>query len=155
MRDYALWPLAGLMAGTTIESTVALAEQLATAPLSRDDRIELTSALPLLSGLRLPGSALIEALRRSLVIEEIWKESSFVTAIHDLAWEEGLEKGRAEGRAEALRDVARTTLRNRYGELSEDISAAINAASEAVLFEIITHIPTETIAEVRTRLGLT
>ena len=91
-NDYNIWPVAALMAGTTADSTIAIAERLAAAPLPRRERSELAGTLILLAGLRVPRAALADALRRAHMIEDIWKESSFAEAVYDVASEEGVAR---------------------------------------------------------------
>ena len=47
-NEYHLWPLAGLMGTVTPDSTIAVAEQIAAAPLPRYEQGELTGLLALL-----------------------------------------------------------------------------------------------------------
>ena len=50
--------------------------------------------------------------------------------------------------------MALIALEGRFGPLSGDLRAAINAADEATLQEIVARIATETLDQVRARLGL-
>jgi hypothetical protein len=153
-NDYPIWALAGLMAGATVDTTIAVAERLAAAPIPREDQIEFTNALLLLSGLRLPGRAILEALRRSSMLDDILRESSFADALREYLHDQWKEEGVEQGRMEATRQAARVALEGRFGALSADLLAALNAANEQVLMEIIASVTTETLQQVRQRLGL-
>jgi hypothetical protein len=80
------------------------------------------------------------------LINELWKHSS-------TAQEFAAEKV-AEGRAEARREDARLVLEERFKTLSEDIVQAINLADEATLREVIKHAYSDSVEQIRARLGL-
>jgi flagellar biosynthesis/type III secretory pathway protein FliH len=92
-----LWPLAGLMANVTPESTQRAAEQILAAPLPVHERDELTRSLALLAGMRLSHQALRDALRRAHMTLNLWEESTLKEALADMAREEGLEEGLEQG----------------------------------------------------------
>lgn len=59
-----------------------------------------------------------------------------------------------EGERRMARRMALIALEGRFGPLSDDLRAAIEAADEATLQEIVAHIATESLDQVRARLGL-
>jgi len=160
---YDLWPLAGLMAGVTVETTLAVAERIAAAPLPRHERSELTGLLTLLAGLRLSRKTLLEAIGRNTMIKDIWEESSFADAAYDIFHDRlvaegkavGEAMGRAEGEATAARELAQLALEGRYGALSDDLVTTLASADPAACRAIVAHLTTDTLEQVRERLGLT
>lgn len=147
---YALWPLASLMAGASIETTVAVAEQLAVAPLPRQERSDLVGLLTDLAGIRLPIQALLEALRENTMIDDLLRESGVAEYFRQEALKEGKEAGMREG----MRQMIIVALEGRFGELADDLRAAVNQADEATLEAVAAHITTETLDQLRERLGL-
>ncbi len=143
---YHLWPLAGVMKDTSADAALEVAERLASAPLPRKERIELTGALALLAGIRVPKANLAQAFRRNPMIEEFLRESSFTEMVHDLF--------REEDEARGMRRMTQVALEGRFGPLSEDLLAALGAADQAALEAIAAHLTTDDLAEVRARLGL-
>ena len=143
LPQHELWPLAGLAADVTVDSTIAAAERIAQAALPLAERSELLGALALLAGLRIPRGAVLTALRRSLMLQDIIRESSFA---QDL-----IEEGKVEGQ----RQMARLALQGRYGPLADELVAAVNAADDATLRALVEHLTTDTMSDVRARLGLT
>jgi hypothetical protein len=156
---YDLWPLAGLMADVSVETTLAVAERIAAAPLPRHERSELTGLLTLLAGMRLSRVTLLEAIGRNGMIKDIWEESSFADAAYDIFHDrliaEGEAKGEAKGEATATREMARLALEGRYGALSDDLVTALASADPAACRAIVAHLTTDTLEQVRERLELT
>jgi len=145
-----LWPLAGAMAGTTVETTLQVAERIAGAALPAQERDELPRVLVLLAGLRLPAQVLGEALRRRPMIEDLWKESSLGQALRDLAEERAHQQGKADG----LRQATEVALEGRFGPLDADLRAALSTADQDTLLDLIAHVATATLPRTRARLGL-
>lgn len=142
--QYSLWPLAGLMANVTPESILSVAEKIASAPLPTHERGELTGTLVLLAGVRLRSQDVLEALRRQQVIDDILKESSFTEVMRVLL------------APEYARTHARIALEGRFGApLDEQILAALDNAEEDVCEAILAHVSTDTLDDVRARLGIT
>lgn len=81
------------------------------------------------------------------MIEEIWKESTFLEVAADILRPQ-LE---AEGERKGERKMARVALENRFGPLSAEVLAAIQAADEATLEEVV---GSNSLEEARTHLGL-
>lgn len=148
--NHALWPLASLMADTTIENTLEVAERIAATPLPRTERNEITSTLMLLATVNLPLDVLFDAVRRHPIMEDIIEESGFAQYFR----QRGREEGREEGRAEIGREMARLALEGRFGSLSADVLAALGTADTATLQAIVAHVSADTIEQVRQRLGL-
>lgn len=72
LRDRELWPLAGLMGKQiTADSTFAVAEKIAQAPMPRQEKSRLVGLLGVLAGMRLPEVDLLKALERDHMIEKI------------------------------------------------------------------------------------
>jgi hypothetical protein len=134
----ALWPLASLMAEVTAASTLAVAERIVQSSLSEDERRDLTGLLLVLAGSRVAPSALLNALGRSQMINDLLKDSSFVQVM--------IEEGE--------RRLVRMTLETRHGVLSEDLLAALRSADEATLLALNANIAADSLEQVRARLGL-
>lgn len=144
--EYTLWPLTSLMAGVTAATTVRVAERIATSPAPRQERSDL---IGLLVGLAPPLSSrrtLLDQLRRNPMIDELLRESGII--------QEFIEQGRTEGE----REMALVALEGRFGPLSEDVRAAVatanEAANEAALRELMAHLTTASLEQVRARLNL-
>jgi len=148
--EYALWPLAGLMAGVTVETAMRVAERIAVAPAPLEERRELTGPLVTLAGMRLPRRALIDTVRRNPVIDELLRESS----VAEEFIEEGFKQGREQGREQGMRMAARLALQGRLGALDQALLDAIERADEATLERVLLHATTDTPEEIRARLGL-
>lgn len=140
---YGLWPLAVLMGqNVTAESTFAVAEKIAQAPVPRQEKSHLMGLLGVLVGMRLPEVEVLKALERDHMIEEIWEESSYGEAVQTHA------------RKKMAREMAQLALESRFGKLDEDILAALKPADEATLKALVAHSSTDTLEQVRARLGL-
>ena len=150
----ALWPLASLMAGATVDTTVMVAERIASAPLSRVERGELSGLLWVLAGLRLSRTVLRSAVRRNQMIRDLWQESSFGALVRDEARKEGLKEGRQEGRQEGMRALAQVALEGRLGTLRADMVDALQTADDETLVAVMAHIASDSPEQVRQRLGL-
>jgi hypothetical protein len=148
--DYALWPLAGLMAGATVESTEAAARRLVEAPLPEEERRELAGQLVALAGTRLPVAALLAALRRNPMLDDLLTDNPLIQALV----EQGREQGREQGALEAQREMARAMLQARFGPLGDDVLAALASADRETLLALATNAATDTPEQVRARLGL-
>ncbi|HEX9414129.1 MAG TPA: hypothetical protein VF916_11550 [Ktedonobacterales bacterium] len=151
---YALWPLASLMAGATAESTPALAERIVAAPLSQEERSELSSLLVSLAGLRVSPQTVLAAIRRNPMIDELLRESGVVQAWIEAGKKEGREEGREAGMRQMARQMAQAALQGRFGTITDDVQAALVTADEATLQALVAHIATDTLEQARVRLGL-
>ncbi len=137
---YSLWPLAGLMGQrVTAETTFAVAEKIAHAPVPRQEKSRLMGLLGVLVGMRLPIADVMNALERDYMIEEIWEESSYGEAVQEHA------------RKKTARRMARVALEKRFGPLSDEVLTAIQAADEATLEEVV---DSRSLEEARAHLGL-
>lgn len=72
------------------------------------------------------------------MIDDLLKDNSFVQVM--------MEEGE--------RRMVWKALEGRFGPLSEDVQAAPQSADEAVMLTVITNVGTDTIEQVRARLGL-
>ena len=79
-------------------------------------------------------------------MNDLLKESSFKDVMADLL--------RPELEAEGMRRFAQTALESRFGPLTADMQAALNKADEATLQALAEHLSTDSLAEMRARLGL-
>lgn len=148
--SYELWPLAALMAGTTVESTQSIAERIAAAPLERAERSELIGLLAVLAGIRLPRDAILAVLRRNHMLDDLLKESSVASA-----WfEEGIEQGLQQGLQQGMRNTIRLVLEGRFGTLDEAVRAALDQADETLLADLSRHAGTDSLEQIRARLGM-
>jgi hypothetical protein len=141
-----LWPLAGAMAGVTEGSVLAAARQIATAPVEEQERSDLLELLALLAGLRLPARAMLDALRREPMIEDILRHSSVAQAL--------IEEGRDEGLNEGMRESVRLVIEGQLGPLDDELRAAIERADQTTLRVVLAHVATDTPEQLRARLGL-
>lgn len=151
--QYGLWPLAVLMGQGTEANTQTVIEQIAQAPLPRQEQGKLTGFALLFAGMRLTKTMLAhltEQLRSNPMMEEIWKESTFLEVAADILRPQ-LE---AEGERKMARRMARVALEGRFGPVSDDVLAAIQVAEEAALETIVAHSSTDTLEQMRARLGL-
>ena len=76
------------------------------------------------------------------MIDELLRESGII--------QEFIEQGRTEGE----REMALVALEGRFGPLSENVRAAVAAANEAALRELMAHLTTASLEQVRARLNL-
>lgn len=134
---YELWPLAGLMAGVSVESTLAVAERIARAPLPRDERDELERSLALFAGMRLPQQSLVDAIRRAHMALNLWEESVLKDALAQIMLEDEREEGKAEGEVDGMRNSLRLVLEARFGQLDDVLTTAIQQADAAALPELL------------------
>lgn len=140
--SYALWPLASLMGGATEATTIEIAERLATVDAPRQECSDLMGLLVGLAGLRTERESLLAALRRHPMLNDLLRESS----IAEMFIEEGELRG--------ARRMAQIALQGRFGALSEDLLTALGHADEATLQDLVAHVVTDSLEQVRTRLGL-
>jgi hypothetical protein len=133
-----LWPLSSLMAHTTVASILATAERIAATHVSPQERSDLAGLLVLLAGLRFPPDLILDALRRNPMIEDLVKQSSVAGVLID----------------EGMRKSVRLAMQGGFGPLDEDVLAAIQRADKATLENVLIHIATDTLEQVRARLGL-
>lgn len=145
-EDVALWPLASLMAGVTAETTLRVAERIARARVTRDLRRELASLLALLASRRLAPDVLHEVMRSNPMLEELLRESPLAELLK--------QEGRQEGQLAGERVMVREALEGRFGTVPDDVLDALQQADEATMRDVIRHLATETVSQVRERLGL-
>lgn len=149
---YELWPLAGLMADVSVESTLAVAERIARAPLPRDERDELERSLALFAGMRLPRQSLIDAIRRAHMALNLWEESVLKDALGELMLEREREEGKAEGEVDGMRNSLRLVLEARFGPLDDTLTAAIQQADTAALPDLLARAAKDDLPAIRAAL---
>lgn len=93
-------------------------------------------------------------VRRVFMSTEILDQSPLFRSMIREATEKGLAEGEAKGEAKGLREAARAVLEGRFGTLDADTLAALSAADDATLKALLPHLGTDTLAQVRERLGL-
>jgi hypothetical protein len=64
------------------------------------------------------------------------------------------EQGMAQGEERGLREGALTVLRGRFGDPAADLAQAISVANRETLMALLLNAATDTLAQVRERLGL-
>jgi predicted transposase YdaD len=138
-----LWPLAGLMADTTVESVATVGQQIAAVQeLSRPLKAELVGYLGLLAGIQLEHTEVRAALRRHPMVNDLWQKSSIAQDLKE------------EGRLAEARDLAQLALEGRFGPLSADLLTALQDVDEATAREVIQSVTRISLEQVRVRLGL-
>lgn len=138
-----LLPLTPFMQGAdvpAIERAAAIIKERA----SSEEASDLVSLLAVFMARFYGSSAAREMVRRVFMSTEILDTSPL--------YQEMKAEGRAEGRAEGLREAVRLALEGRFGALDADLLAALNAADEARLREVIAHVASDTLGQVRERL---
>jgi hypothetical protein len=107
--------------------------------------IHLVSLLLDIAGLRLKRADVLEVIRRHPTMNDLINESSFTEVIEELRG----PKWKLAG----MREMAQGVLESRFVSVPVDVLAALNAADEATLRALIPAISTESLEEVRARLG--
>jgi hypothetical protein len=130
--------LATLMGGMTLDSVVTTAEQIAAAPLSLEERGELTGLLVVLSDLRLRRKEVLAALRRNPMLDEIVRQSSLAEEFFD----------------EGMRESIRLVLEERFGAVDPALVAAIGEADTEQLRALVKLSASASQEEIRAHLGL-
>lgn len=92
----------------------------------------------------------LDMFRRLFMSTEILQEFPLFRSMMAEAEARGEEKGKAEGERELLLRV----LERRFGELNEDMQQAINAADSNALTDLALAAGTESLEQLRARLGL-
>ena len=134
----------------TVEAVAQAVQQRA----SSQDVAELELLLALFSARALGTETVLEMIRRLFVNTEILEESPLYHYLVKRATEQGMAQGMAQGEERGLREGALTVLRGRFGDPAADIAQAISVASREILTAILLNAATDTLAQVRERLGL-
>jgi len=101
-------------------------------------------------GLTADPTAMVAALRRRPIIENLLRESGMARL-----WRQaGKGKGRQEGERERAQQMARVAMEGKFGPLSAALVGAMERADAATLEAVVTRLTTETLEQVRARLGL-
>lgn len=83
------------------------------------------------------------------MVEDLWKASSLTST----AYAEGEAEGEVRGERKGLREAIQGVLESRFGLLSQEVTQALNRADEATLKRLVTHVASDTLEQVRQRLG--
>ncbi len=89
-------------------------------------------------------------VRRVFMSTDLFRDSPLIQSILKEAAEEAAEKARIQ----TTRELAQAALEGRFQTLSEDILQALGTADEATLKAIVAHVSSDTLEQVRARLGL-
>lgn len=156
-----MFPLAPFMQGADITIIEEAAQQL-----DREAEGDLGATLKTLLAVftaQFHGQAIAKALLEKLqmdtsIVEESplyqeWVQQAKAEGIIE-GKAEGIAEGKAQGFAEAMRAMVRRALEGRFTTLDADLVAAIAYAPEATLDAVITHVATDSLAEIRARFGL-
>lgn len=73
--------------------------------------------------------------------------------LHDL-WEKMIARGEAQGEVKGMRALLRQVIEGRFGSLSQEVVDAINALDATQLSEIAPYAGTDSLYQLRARLGL-
>jgi len=89
------------------------------------------------------------------VMLAIWRKLSMSTELIEGSslYQQWVAKGREEGERTALRDSARLALTSRFTSLPDDILQALEQADAAQLRDVLAHIGSDTLEQVRARLA--
>ena len=85
----------------------------------------------------------------------------YITSVERIAREDGIEQGIERGIEQGIergieqgeRRLAHVALEGRFGPLSADLLAALQTANEATLLDVVAHLSTDTLEQIRARLG--
>lgn len=142
----------------TIEAVAQAVQQRAPA----GDVAELELLLALFSARSLGTETVLGMIRRLFMSTEILDESPLYHYLVQKAREqamaegkaEGMAEGKAEGMAEGMAQGVLALLRVRFGDPAADVVEAVSTASRETLLAILHNATTDTLAQVRERLGL-
>jgi hypothetical protein len=141
-----LLPLVPFCAGGADLGVIERSAELVQEMVSGGEAEILESLLFVFAARSFDASVLLAMMRRLHMSTEIIEKSAF--------YQEALVKGVEQGKVEGIRDAAFVTLRGRFGELPPDLLSAISEASSDVVLDVLAHAGTETLEQVRSRLGL-
>jgi predicted transposase YdaD len=92
------------------------------------------------------------------MIEDLFRESGLAEVLIEEGKQEGRQEGRQEGeekgKQEGARLMAQVALEGQFGPLGEELAAAVQRADVPTLQDMVAHLPTESLEQVRARLGL-
>jgi hypothetical protein len=118
------------------------------------DMAELELLLALFSARNLGTEPIMGLIRRLFMNREILEESPLYHWLMQKATEQGMAQGMAQGEERGLREAVLIILRGRFGEPDADIVTAVDGASRETLSALLLNAATDTLAQVRGRLGL-
>ena len=134
----------------TVETVAQVVQQRA----SSKDVAELELLLALFSARALGTETVLQLIRRLFVNTEILEESPLYHYLVQKATEQGMAQGMAQGEERGLREGVLTALSIRFGDPAAGIAQAISVADRETLRAILLNAATDTLAQVRERLGL-
>jgi hypothetical protein len=138
----------------TIEAVAQAVQKRAPA----EDVAELELLLALFSARSLGTETVLAMIRRLFMSTEILDESPLyhylVQKAREQAMAEGVTQGVTQGEERGLREGVLAVLRGRFGDPATDVAEAISTASRETLLAILLNATTDTLAQVRERLGL-
>ncbi len=114
------------------------------------DMAELELLLALFSARNLGTEPVMGLIRRLFMNREILEESP----LYHWLMQKATEQGMAQGEERGLREAVLILLRGRFGEPTDDVVQATATASRETLNAILLNAATDTLAQVRGRLGL-
>jgi predicted transposase YdaD len=93
-------------------------------------------------------------VRRVFMSLDLFKDSPLYHSLVKEAVEEAAEEARAEGIAQGMRELAQSALEGRFGALDEEVLQALGKADEATLKAVVARVSSDTLEQMRARLGL-
>jgi hypothetical protein len=97
----------------------------------------------------------LNLFRRLFMSTEFLQEFPLFNTMMAEAEAKGEARGEARGEAKGLREGARLSLEDRFGgALSAEVQRALDQADEATLKAVLAHIATDSLEQLRARLGL-
>ena len=154
-----LLPLVPFMRGGETLPIIERAARLIQAEEPDPERQSVSeSLLALFAARHLGAEGVLALLRRLFVSTEILEQSPlyrrWIAEAMARGRAEGEAEGEAKGRAAGVRGAVRTALLGRWGELPADVEAAVETASLDTLNNVLAHVATDSLEQMRARLGL-
>ena len=122
-----LWPISGAMAGTTLETVIEVGNRIVATDLPRTEKGELAELLVTFATLQIPAESVFGAIRRSVMIEELIRETGMYDYILKLGREEGEKIGEQRG--------------EQRGEQQGVLIGRLNTLREMAVEQIAMHFP--------------
>ena len=148
---------APLLKDATIETVGQAAELLGQLP-DDAERGNALNYLVMFAIRRFSQQTVATYLKENMMLDQFVLESEWYNIILERGTKDGLEKGMAQGIEQGIargeQRLAQRALERRHGALAPDIIAALEHAEEATLEDLVVNGATDTIEQVRERLGL-
>lgn len=142
-----------LLKGATIESFGQAADTLLQLP-DVDERGNALNFLVMFAIRKFGRDPVLAYIKEHLMLDTFIAESEWYQEILRRGTAEGQAKGMAQGEQRGAQRMAQRALEGRFGEVPQDVLDALVHADEAMLEAIMLHITTDSIQQVRERLGL-